>query len=55
MRERGLRPVQIWVPDVRSQGFAQEAQRQAALVARVELESDDQEFLEAVSASWDEE
>lgn len=55
MRARGLRPVQIWVPDVRSERFAQEAERQAALVARADEQSDDQEFVEAVTAPWDEE
>ena len=55
MRARGLRPVQIWVPDVRSERFAQEAERQGALVARADQLSDDQEFVEAVTDSWDEE
>lgn len=54
MRERGLRPVQIWVPDVRTPAFAAEARRQAALVADVDRRSDDQAFIEAVSAPWDE-
>ncbi len=30
---QGLRPVQIWVPDVRAPGFAAEAHRQSALAA----------------------
>src|SRR5690606_18808652 len=55
MRARGLRPVQIWVPDVRSERFVQEAHRQAALVARSDQQSDDQRFVEAVTVSWDEE
>lgn len=55
MRERGLRPVQIWVPDVRSERFAQEARRQAGLVARSDDLSDEQQFVEAVAVSWDEE
>lgn len=55
MRARGLRPVQIWVPDVRSERFAQEARHQAALVARADRHCDDQEFVEAVTGSWDEE
>lgn len=55
MRERGLRPVQIWVPDVRTKAFAAEARRQAALVAQADQHTDDQEFVEAVSAPWDEE
>lgn len=55
MRERGLRPVQIWVPDVRTKAFAAEARRQTALVAQGDQRTDDQEFVEAVSAPWDEE
>ena len=34
LRQRGLRPIQIWVPDVRSPGFAYEAHRQSLAVAR---------------------
>lgn len=52
MRARGLRPVQIWVPDVRSEGFAEEARRQAALVASLDERSDDQQLVEAITASW---
>jgi DNA-binding LacI/PurR family transcriptional regulator len=33
LRAQGLRPVQIWVPDVRSPEFEREAHRQAAAVA----------------------
>jgi hypothetical protein len=33
LREAGLRPVQIWVPDTRRPGFAEECRRQARLVA----------------------
>lgn len=49
MRAQGLRPVQIWVPDVRSPDFAAEAHRQAALVAAADRASDDMDFVEAVS------
>lgn len=55
MRERGFRPVQIWVPDVRTPAFAAEARRQANLVAAADRRSDDQPFIEAVSAPWDDE
>lgn len=55
MRERGFRPVQIWVPDVRTPEFDAEARRQAALVAAADQSSDDQAFIEAVSVPWDEE
>lgn len=53
MREQGYRPVQVWVPDVRSERFAAEAARQCALVAAAESATDDQAFIEAVSAPWD--
>jgi Protein of unknown function (DUF3018) len=33
LRASGLRPVQIWVPDVRQPTFAQECMRQTLLVA----------------------
>lgn len=54
MRAQGLRPVQIWVPDVRSPGFAAEAHRQSALVAAAGRSGDDMDFVEAVSDDWDE-
>lgn len=54
MRARGYRPVQVWVLDVRTPEFAAEARRQAALVAQHDRQGDDQEFIEAVSVSWDE-
>lgn len=33
LRASGLRPVQIWVPDTRTPGFAEEYRRQSALLA----------------------
>lgn len=54
MRARGLRPVQIWVPDVRSPDFAAEAHRQSQRVAAADRASDDMDFVEAVSDAWDE-
>lgn len=33
LRAAGLRPVQIWVPDTRREGFAAECARQAAVMA----------------------
>jgi Protein of unknown function (DUF3018) len=49
MRAQGLRPVQIWVPDVRSPDFAAEAHRQSELVAAADRVNDDMGFVEAVS------
>jgi len=33
LRQAGLRPVQIWVPDTRPTEFAQECERQVRIVA----------------------
>lgn len=49
LRRRGLRPIQIWVPDVRSRAFAREAHRQSLVVAGHEHEPDDQDFVDAIS------
>lgn len=49
LRKQGLRPIQIWVPDVRSRAFKTAARRQSLLVARSTLESNDQAFVDAVS------
>jgi Protein of unknown function (DUF3018) len=46
LREAGLRPVQIWVPDVRMPRIAQEAKRQSRLAARHAAEADAQAFIE---------
>lgn len=54
MRAEGLRPVQFWVPDVRSPDFAAEAHRQSALLAAADRASDDIDFVEAISDDWDE-
>ena len=48
-RRRGLRPVQIWVPDVRSAAFAREAHRQSKLIADSAHERGDQAFVDAIS------
>jgi hypothetical protein len=36
LRAAGLRPLQIWVPDVRRPGFADECRRQAQAVAQAD-------------------
>jgi antidote-toxin recognition MazE-like antitoxin len=53
LRRRGLRPIQIWVPDVRSRTFLRESHRQSLLVANDVLERDDQGFVDAIS-EWPE-
>jgi len=46
---RGLRPVQIWVPDTRTAKFSQEAHRQSLAVAKSTGAHADQAFIDAVS------
>ena len=53
LRAQGLRPIQVWVPDVRSADFAAEADRQALLVAVLDAHSDDQAFVDAISDGWE--
>lgn len=54
LRRQGLRPVQIWVPDVRAPGFIAEAHRQSVAIATSEGEADDQAFVDATSIGMDE-
>ena len=49
LRRQGLRPIQIWVPDVRSPAFKAEAHRQSLAVARSPQSDEDQAFIDAVS------
>ena len=49
MRARGLRPIQIWVPDTRTASFRDEAHRQSLAVARSRLARKDQDFIDAIS------
>ncbi len=51
LREQGLRPIQIWVPDVRNPSFAVEARRQSLLVAASPHEADDQAIADAAWGS----
>jgi hypothetical protein len=52
LRAQGLRPIQIWVPDVRAPSFRAEAHRQSQAVATSALAAADQAFIDAVSG-WD--
>ena len=53
LRRQGLRPIQIWVPDVRSRDFKAEANRQSLAVAQSSFEQEDQRFIDAVSELGD--
>lgn len=49
LRAQGLRPIQIWVPDVRSPDFVAEAHRQSLAVAQSARAAEDEAFIEAIS------
>lgn len=49
LRNQGLRPLQIWVPDTRTPGFAEEAHRQSVLAAASDTAGQDQDFVDAIS------
>ena len=49
LRESGLRPVQIWVPDTRRPGFAEECRRQSQLLQNDVQEQKTTDWLEAVA------
>lgn len=49
LRSMGLKPIQIWVPDVRAASFKSEAHRQSLAAANSEQAADDQAFLDTVS------
>ncbi|NDU89007.1 MAG: antitoxin MazE family protein [Ferrovum sp.] len=54
LRMAGLRPVQIWVPDTRRPGFAQECRRQSRLVAQSDrVDMDMQHFMDEALADVD--
>jgi len=54
LREQGLRPIQIWVPDTRAPGFAEEAHRQSALAAATDTAAEDQAWVDDISQFHDE-
>jgi len=50
LRAAGLRPVQIWVPDIRAPGFAAECARQSRLVAEADARDGSLDFWENAAA-----
>jgi hypothetical protein len=56
LRAAGLRPVQIWVPDRRQPGFAEECRGQSIAVAAADAADRDLDsFLDAVLAEMERE
>jgi len=49
LRARGLRPIQLWLPDTRTAAFKAEAHRQSRVVARSPYAVRDQDFIDAIS------
>jgi hypothetical protein len=49
LRAQGLRPIEVWVPDVNAPGFAEEAHRQSLAVARSPHAKEDQDFIDAIT------
>lgn len=49
LRRQGLRPIQLWVPDVRSAEFAEAARRQSQAVATSARAADDQAFIDSIT------
>lgn len=54
LRAQGLRPIQIWVPDVRAPSFREQAHRQSQAVAASAHAREDQAFIDAISDRDDE-
>jgi len=54
LRAQGMRPIQIWVPDVHAPDFAAEARRQSLVVAQSPEEADIQAFMDSLVAWPDE-
>ena len=54
MRRRGMKLIQIWVPDPESPYFAAEARRQSRLLAESPHEKEDQAFIDSITDwRWD--
>lgn len=52
MKKKGLRLLQIWVPDTRARAFRRQAHRDCLAVANSPHAAADQAFVDAISA-WD--
>ncbi len=54
LREQGLRPIQIWVPDIDARSFRAAAHRQSLAVANSAHAASDQAFIDSISVWGDE-
>ena len=55
LRAEGMQPIQIWVPDTRRSGFAEECRRQSLVVKQDPHEKELLNFLDDVAdrAGWE--
>lgn len=52
LREAGLRPLQIWVPDTRRPGFAKECRRQSRLASHADrVDTEMQQLMDDILAN----
>lgn len=49
MRARGMRLIQVWVPDMNAPAFVEEAARQSWAIAESGCEADDQAFIDSIT------
>jgi hypothetical protein len=49
LRAQGLRPVQIWVPDMSTEEFKREARRQSLAIATHPGAADEQAWIDAIT------
>jgi hypothetical protein len=52
LRAKGLRPIQIWVPDTRAPGFAAECRRQCKVMNESDRRDPDLNNFLMAAASW---
>ncbi|TPQ37436.1 antitoxin MazE [Bradyrhizobium guangdongense] len=52
LHAQGLRPIEIWVPDIHSASFRAEAHRQSLAIETSPHEDEDQAFIDAISVAW---
>ena len=49
MKKKGMRLIQMWVPDTRTKAFKRQARLDALAIANSRYEQDDQAFVDSVS------
>jgi len=49
LRLQGLRPVQVWIPDTRSESFLKAAHQQSAAASTSPYATEDQAFIDSIN------